>query len=125
MGEFYPDRRKLRAGEIHPGHGELGRRSTRCARAGFARAVVSCKRTSSTAPAAAIWVGGPREVREWPLPRLVAASYAGGALRAVLWPSIALVVFFFVEKLLYLESWTSGQERIVWACVMGHERERP
>ena len=40
--EFNLGRRELRAGEFHPGHSKLGRRSTRCVRAASAPSV-RCK----------------------------------------------------------------------------------
>jgi hypothetical protein len=73
VGEFYRSRRKLCAGEFCPSHGELGKRSVRCARVGSAWAVMSCTRASSTL-AATSWpasapaemsVGGLRELRGW------------------------------------------------------------
>ena len=35
VGQLHPSCCELRVGEIPPGHGELGKRSTRCPRAGF------------------------------------------------------------------------------------------
>ena len=52
VGEFHPGRRKLHTGEFRPSHGELGKRSERCARTDSAWATVSCTWAASWAASA-------------------------------------------------------------------------
>jgi hypothetical protein len=77
VGEFHPRCRKLRASKFRPTHGELGRRSARCVRAGSTQASVSC---TPRAPSRlrVSRAGGVQDVRRW---RLVNASCARAKLR--------------------------------------------
>jgi hypothetical protein len=61
---------------------------------------------------AASTLASRRELRGWS-----AASCVLGELR--------YGGFLFFEKLWCPESWMSGYEGIVWACIAAHEHERP
>jgi hypothetical protein len=65
--EFFPSRRGLHASKFRLGHGELGRRGTRCAWASDSRAAVSYIRASSTPGRTEL--GTRRRRSSWPLTR--------------------------------------------------------